>query len=231
MIDQMGAADRFFYLLPSISFTMTSLPRPFPSSAGQSSNNYSTSPAVGKNISLIVGLTCLLGFLVDTLVLSTPPDPLSLEWRVNLLQQMGDRSIILFFAVALLMYAFFDQHRLKRTLGFACLMLGVAFMLSCVLIIRDSLILQSETLQNISNREQYVQSQIDEARNGNTDNLPASLTAEQLKQASQQLSNQASTLKQNARQSITKTGVASMGNLIAVGLGMLGLGRLGFRRF
>lgn len=210
---------------------MTSLPRPFPASVDQSSTNYGIPPAVGKNISLIVGLTCLLGFLVDTLVLSTPPDPLSLQWRVNLLQQIGDRSIILLFAIALLMYTFFDQRRLKRSLGFICLVLGVAFMLSCVLVIRDSLILQSETLQNINNREQYVQSQIDEARNGGTDNLPANLTAEQLKQASQQLSSQASTLKQNARQGITKAGVVSMGNLIAVGLGMLGLGRLGIKRF
>ncbi|ESA34072.1 hypothetical protein N836_18965 [Leptolyngbya sp. Heron Island J] len=210
---------------------MTSLPRPVSSSVGQSSAaHYGTQPSAGKNICLVVGLTCLLGFLVDTLVLSTPPDPLSLEWRVNLLQQMGDRSIILLFAVALLMYAFFDQRRLKRPLGFVSLVLGVAFMLSCVLVIRDSLILQSETLQNISNRQQYVQSQIDEVRNGNTDNLTANLTADQLQQASQQLANQASTLKQDARHDITKAGVASMGNLIAVGLGMLGLGRLGIRR-
>ena len=210
---------------------MTSLPRPLSSSVGQSSSNhYDTQSLAGKNICLVVGVTCLLGFLVDTLVLSTPPDPLSLQWRVNLLQQMGDGSIILLFAAALLMYAFFDQRRLKRPLGFVCLVLGVAFMLSCVLVIRDSLILQSETLQNISNRQQYVQSQIEGARNGDTENLAATLTAEQLQQASQQLVNETLTLKQNARQGITKAGVASMGNLIAVGIGMLGLGRLGIRR-
>ncbi|MEA5466126.1 HpsJ family protein [Leptothoe sp. PORK10 BA2] len=178
---------------------------------------------------LIVGLTCLLGFLVDTLVLSTPPDPLGLEWRVNLLQQMGDRSIILLFAVALLMYAFWDQRSLKRPLGFICLVLGVAFMLSCVLVIRDSLILQKEALQNISNQEQQALSQIEEARGGNL-NLPESVTPEQLQQASQQLSSQASALKENTRQGITKAGVGSMGNLIAVGLGLLGLGRLGIKR-
>lgn len=208
---------------------MTSLPRPFPSQAGPSTENHGT-PAAGKNICLVVGLTCLLGFLVDTLVLSTPPDPLSLEWRVNLLQQVGDRSIVLLFAAALLMYAFIDQRQLKRSLAFICLVLGVAFMLSCILVIRDSLILQSETLQNISNQEQQVQSQIEQARQGSADLSGAVVTPEQLLQASQQLANQASTLKQNARQGITKAGVASMGNLIAVGLGMLGLGRLGIKR-
>ncbi|MEM9486948.1 MAG: HpsJ family protein [Cyanobacteria bacterium P01_F01_bin.116] len=208
---------------------MTSLPRPFPSQAGPSTENHGI-PAAGKNICLVVGLTCLLGFLVDTLVLSTPPDPLSLEWRVNLLQQVGDRSIVLLFAAALLMYAFIDQRQLKRSLAFICLVLGVAFMLSCILVIRDSLILQSETLQNISNQEQQVQSQIEQARQGSADLSGAIVTPEQLLQASQQLANQASTLKQNARQGITKAGVASMGNLIAVGLGMLGLGRLGIKR-
>ncbi|MBT9314726.1 HpsJ-like protein, cyanoexosortase C-associated [Leptothoe spongobia] len=207
---------------------MTSLPRPFPSKAAQSAPSYS-SPSAGQNICLIVGLTCLFGFLVDTLVLGTPPAPFSLEWRVNLLQQIGDRSIILLFSAALLMYAFLNQRQLKRLLGFVCLVLGVAFMLSCILVIRDSLILQSETLQNISNQEQQAQSQIKEAREGSVD-LPESVTPEQLKQASQQLSSQASTLKQNARQGITKAGVASMGNLIAVGFGMLGLGRLGIKR-
>lgn len=209
---------------------MTSLPRPFPAKTGRPFKDQGIQPSAGKNICLIVGLTCLLGFLVDTLVLTTPPNPFALEWRVNLLQQIGDRSIVLLFSVALLMYAFFDQNRLKRPLGFICLVLGVAFMLSCVLVIRDSLILQKETLQNISNREQQVQSQIKDGRGDELD-LPAPVTPEQLQQASQQLSNQISALKADARQGITKAGVASMGNLIAVGLGMIGLGRLGIKRF
>ncbi len=209
---------------------MTSLPRPLPSTATKSSSDFGQQQfSAGKNICLIVGLTCLLGFLVDTVVLSTPPNPFELQWRVNVLQQMGDRSIILLFSVALLMYAFFDQRRLKRPLGFICLVLGVAFMLSCMLVIRDSLILQKETLQNITNQEQQALSQLEEAR-GSDLNLPESVTPEQLRQASQRLSNQASTLKANARQGITKAGVASMGNLIAVGLGMVGLGRLGIKR-
>ncbi|MGD1855037.1 MAG: hypothetical protein ACFB2W_12390 [Leptolyngbyaceae cyanobacterium] len=207
---------------------MTSLPRPFPSQSASPVASQGSS-AAGKNICTIVGLTCLLGFLVDTVVLSTPPAPFSLEWRVNVLQQIGDRSIVLLFATALLMYAWLGQRQLKRVLGFICLVLGVAFMLSCILVIRDSLIFQSETLQNISNQEQQAQSQLEEARGGRVD-FPESVTPEQLQQASQQLANQASTMKQNARQGITKAGVASMGNLIAVGLGMLGLGRLGIKR-
>ncbi len=208
---------------------MTSLPRPLPNQASQSADKYSTPSSAGKNICLIVGLTCLFGFMVDMLVLSTPVAPFDLQWRVNLLQQVGDRSIILLFAVALLMYALFDQRRLKRPLGYICLGIGVAFILSCVLVIRDSLILQRETLQNISNQEQQAQTQIEAARDGNL-NLPESVTPEQLQQAAQQLTNQASSLKRNARQGITKAGIASMGNLIAVGLGILGLGRLGIKR-
>lgn len=207
---------------------MTSLPRPFPTQAAESSASYG-GPAAGSRICMIVGLTCLLGFLVDIVVLSTPPAPFSLEWRVNVLQQIGDRSIVLLFAAALLIYASLRQRQIKRLLGFICLVLGVAFMLSCILVIRDSLILQSETLQNISNQAQQVQSQISEARSSGA-GLPESVTPEQLQQASKQLANQTSTLKQNARQGITKAGVASMGNLIAVGLGMLGLGRLGIQR-
>lgn len=208
---------------------MTSLPRPLPNQTSPSANKHSDSSSPGKNICLIVGLTCLFGFMVDMLVLSTPLAPFDLQWRVNLLQQVGDRSIILLFAVALLMHALYDQRRLKRPLGYICLGIGVAFILSCVLVIRDSLILQSETLQNISNQERQAQTQLEAARDGNL-NLPESVTPEQLQQAAQQLTNQASSLKRNARQGITKAGIASMGNLIAVGLGILGLGRLGIKR-
>lgn len=208
---------------------MTSLPRPIGRSIDQTAEPYSPSGPVGRNICLIVGLTCLVGFLVDTLVLGTPPQPFNLQWRIGFLQQAGDRSIILLFAIALLLFSLYAQKQLRRSLGFFCLALGVAFLLSCVLVIRDSLLLQRQALETISLQEEQIQTQIEEAQSGELE-LSSEVSPEQLQQASQQLSSQATSLKENARQGITKAGVASMGNLTVVGLGMIGLGRLGIKR-
>lgn len=182
----------------------------------------------GKQICVIVGLTCIAGFLIDILVLGTPPDPFALEWRINFLQQAGDRSIVLLFGTALLLYGLFDNRAIKRIIGFASLAIGVACVLSCVLVIRDSLILRNQAIQNISNQEQQVQEQIEAFRS--RDELPENVTLEQLQQASQQIASQADLVKQNARQGISRVGVGSIGNLVAVGLGMIGLGRLGLNR-
>lgn len=207
---------------------MTSLPRPGSSKVSQTNAGYNPQAPAAKNICLIVGFTCLLGFLVDMLVLTTPPDVFALEWRINVMQQVGDRSIVLLLGVGMLMFSTFEKRSLKRSLGYVCLAIGVAFILSCGVVIRDNLVLQKQALQNISNQEQQIQSQIEQVQQGGS--LPEQVTLEQLQQASQQLTRQATTLKQNARQGITKSSVASLGNLIAVGLGLMGLGRLGIKR-
>ncbi|MEM1254764.1 MAG: HpsJ family protein [Cyanobacteria bacterium P01_H01_bin.21] len=207
---------------------MTSLPRPGSSKVSQINVGHSPQAPAAKNICLIVGFTCLLGFLVDMLVLTTPPDLFALEWRINVMQQVGDRSIVLLLGVGMLMFSTFEKRTLKRSLGYICLAVGVAFILSCGVVIRDNLVLQKQALQNISNQEQQIQSQIEQVQQGGS--LPEQVTLEQLQQASQQLTRQATTLKQNARQGITKSSVASLGNLIAVGLGLMGLGRLGIKR-
>ncbi|MDV3353332.1 HpsJ family protein [Leptothoe sp. LEGE 181152] len=207
---------------------MTSLPRPFPSKANQTDVGQNPQMPAAKNICLVVGFTCLLGFLVDMLVLATPLNVFALEWRINVMQQVGDRSIVLLLAVGMLLFATFEQRQLKRSLGYACLALGVAFVLSCGVVIRDNLVFQKQALQNINNQEQQIQTQIEQVQVGGS--LPENVTLEQLQQASQQLSSQAQALKQNARQGITKNSVASLGNLIAVGLGLVGLGRLGIKR-
>jgi len=52
------------------------------------------------------------------------------------------------------------------------------------------------------------------------------VTPEQLKQLSQVVSNQVLSLKESAKMTL-KTGVSSVGNLVIVGLAMIGLGQYG----
>ena len=179
----------------------------------------------GKQICLIVGLVCLAGFAVDMLAISMPLNPFDLPWRINFLQQMGDRSIILLFGSALILYSQVGNRRLTKPLSLILLGIGVAFILSSVLVIRDSLILQDQTINNISTQAEQLQTQIEDSR-GNPE-LPPEITSEQFDQAAQQITTQAEQLKQNTRSGITKAGLASIGNLIVVGMGLIGLGRFG----
>ena len=90
----------------------------------------------------MVSLVCLAGFAVDVLALVVPSNFFDLPWRIRVLQQVSDRSVILLFGVALLLYSQINNRRVNRPLSLMAMGLGVAFMLSCTLIIRDSLILQ-----------------------------------------------------------------------------------------
>ena len=201
----------------------STIPRPGHASRSQSATgDYSS-----KQICLIVGIFCLAGFSVNMLTLGIPVSLFSLDWRVNVLQQVGDYSIVLLFSFALLLYANSNHRRWMRPISLVSMVIGVAFMLSCVLVIRDSLVLRSQAIATIGNQAQQLQSQIDENRDN--PELPAEITPDQLRQASVQIASQEESLKQNAKQDITKAGFASMGNLIAVGLGLAALGRLGLR--
>jgi hypothetical protein len=174
---------------------------------------------------MIVALACLAGFCIDMLSIGLPPSPFDLQWRVGFLQQMGDRSIIFLFGTSLLLYSSLGNRRLSKPLSLICLGVGVAFILSCILIIRDGLILQDQTVKNITTQAEQLQTQIEESK-GSPD-LPANVTPEQFAQAAKQVTSQAETLKQDARSGITKAGLASTGNLVVVGLGLIGLGRFG----
>ena len=103
--------------------------------------------------------------------------------------------------------------------------IGVAFALSSVLIIRDSLILRDQTINNISTQVEQLQTQIEDTQS--SPDLVSEITPEQLEQATQQITSRAEQLKQNTRSSITKAGLASIGNLVVVGAGLIGLGRFG----
>ena len=206
---------------------MTSIPRPRISNQGQAYDP-SRRSLIGSNICFIVGLVCIAGFAVDLLVLGTPPDPFALEWRIGFLQQMGDRSIVFLFGVALILYSIFDNYRIKRFLSLFCLALGVAFLLSSLLVIRDSLTLKDQAFRDISTQEQQLQTQIEESKASGE--LPSDISLEQLQQASQEITTRAEEAKQNTSQGITKGGMSSLGNLVVVGMGLIGLGRTGMKR-
>ncbi|MBD2072702.1 hypothetical protein H6F86_02120 [Phormidium sp. FACHB-592] len=184
-------------------------------------------PYSAKPLCRLVGIACLIGFIVDILILALPPALNSAEWRVGFLQQMSDRSIILLFGTALLLYSSLDYRAWRKQLAMLCLILGVVFQLSCILVIRDSFSLNDIAIKNINVQASQVQSQIESAKT-NPKATPA-ITPEQLDKASQLVNTRAGSLKENAKTGILKTGVAIVGNLVVVGFALIGLGRYGLR--
>ena len=67
------------------------------------------------------------------------------------MQQVSDRSIILLFGLALVMYGMLDFRRWRRWLALFCLIWGVIFNLSSILVIRDGIASQQQAMTNISN--------------------------------------------------------------------------------
>ncbi|NJN87399.1 MAG: hypothetical protein HC881_15200 [Leptolyngbyaceae cyanobacterium SL_7_1] len=187
-----------------------------------SANSYSA-----KNLCLIVGLTCLAGFLIDMIIMGLPANPGALEWRIGFLQQLGDRSIVLLFGSALTLFGMLDERRLLRQIALFCLVAGVLFHLAGILVIRDSLTLQKQTVSNITSRANELQTQIQQTQSAPA--LPENVTSEQLRQASDLVASQASDLQRNAQTSIIRLGLFSLGNLFVVGLGLICLGRYGLR--
>ncbi|UBF27351.1 HpsJ family protein [Kovacikia minuta CCNUW1] len=192
----------------------------------------STNPSNGagfysaKVICQIVGLVCLSGFVIDMVVLALPPNPASPEWRSAFMQQLADRSIIMLLGAALTIFSLDSRRWLKR-FSTVSLVVGVIFLLSTLLVIRDSLTLQQQAISNISSQASQIQTRITDAQSKPASELK--VTPEQLQQASQQLNAQANNLKQTAKTTFLKTGVASVGNLAVVGLGLISLGRYGMR--
>lgn len=188
------------------------------------SNQISPASFSGQVICRIVGFACLFGFLVDMTVLALPPGS-GAAWRVSLLQQMGDRSIILLFGLALMAYSIWDSPPMRKILSYIALSIGVLFLLFCILVIRDSLSLQSQAVANIGQQAAQLQTQVEETRANPNPATP--VTPEQFEQATQQINAQAETLKQNAKTTITRTSIASTSNFVVVGIGLISLGRVG----
>ena len=186
-----------------------------------------SNPYVPKSLCQIVGFACLAGFVVDILVLAVPPNPMSVEWRLSLLQQLSDRSVILLFGIALTLYGSLDNPRVKKPLSLASLLLGVFFSVCCVLVIHDGITLQQDAINTINKQAAQAQTQIQQAQTNPPPNLKA--TPDQLQQASKQVKAQVETLTQDARVTAIKTTTVSVGNLLAVGVGLISLGRYGSR--
>jgi hypothetical protein len=180
-----------------------------------------------KSICLIVGSTLFSGFILNLLALGLPPNIFEIQWRINLLQQVGDRSIILLIAVALIMYGVLENRRLLRQVALACLIVGIISHLSCILVIRDSLVLKEQTIRNISEQATQLQTQLQEAQDSSES---GTVTSSEIEQAFQQITGQAELLKQSAQTGITKAGIVGLGNFLIVGFGLIGLGRFGLRR-
>lgn len=185
------------------------------------------SPVGAKNICRIVGLVCVVGFCFDMLVLLLPPQFGNVEWRIGFTQSFANRSIILLFGLALMIYGSWGNSRSRlKVVSQLSMVLGLVFFLLSLLSVVDSIRLNQQSLSAISSQENQLQTQIRDAQT-NPAALPEDITADQLQQFSQQLSEQATSLKQNAKRTVVKTGISNIGNLLLVGAGLLGLGRSG----
>ncbi|MGV0024924.1 HpsJ-like protein, cyanoexosortase C-associated [Phormidesmis priestleyi] len=192
-------------------------------------SSQSLAPAYSaKGLCRIVGVACVAGFIFDVLALVFPPALGNIEWRIALFQQISDRSIILLFGLALLMYGSLETRRLRKRLAIACLILGVLFNLACVLVIRDGLAFQERAVNTISAQASTLQNQIQAVQPGSKQGN-VKVTPEDIQKASQALAQQADSLKQNTKTGIVKTSISSIGNLVIVGVALIGLGQYGTR--
>jgi predicted PurR-regulated permease PerM len=143
------------------------------------------------------------------------------------MQQLSDRSIVLLFGTALLMYGSLELRALRKRLALASLIVGIVFLLSCVLVIRDSLTAHAIAVRNINLQAEQVQSQIQTAKEN--PNPTRNLTLEQLQQASDVLTQRVGNLKEGTKTNLLRTAIGIVGNLIVIGVALIGLGRYGMR--
>ncbi|MFM2429603.1 MAG: hypothetical protein RLZZ511_816 [Cyanobacteriota bacterium] len=180
-------------------------------------------PKSGRSVFRITGSACLAGFTLDLIVNILPLQLGELSWRMNMLQQLGDRSILLLLGLALLTISGIGRRPLRRHLGPTCLTIGIAFMLAGTIAIRDTVTLQRQTNQNIATQSIQLQEQIQQAKS----NPKAKITSAQIEEAVQQVTQKSATLQKNSQTQILKTGLSSIGNLFITGIGLIGLGRYG----
>ncbi|MBD2325252.1 HpsJ family protein [Alkalinema sp. FACHB-956] len=197
-------------------------------STPNSYTNSSSGTLYARGICRIIGVACIIGFLLDVIVLSFPPNFGELAWRMGFMQQISDRSIILLFGFGLMMASALDTRGLRKQIATACLILGIILPLSSVLVIRDAVTFQTIAVNNISTQLEQANKRLQEVQPGADPKIK--VTQEQLQQVAQQLTKSAETAQQNAKTASIKTGLSGVGNLLVVGLAMIGVGRYGMRR-
>lgn len=180
-----------------------------------------------KRLCLIVGIVCLSGFILGVLALGFPLNLFSIEWRIDFLQQLSDRSITLLFGAALTIWGLSRNRKLLKRAAFLCIVGGVLIHLCSILVIHDSLEFQDMAVANIELQAARLQTQIEAVRK-NPEMLGEKATPELIDRTSQNVAGQVKSLKDNARAQITKFGVTSIGNLALVGSGLIAVGRWGF---
>lgn len=188
------------------------------------SSSASANSLGGQVIARIVGFTCLAGYLFDVAMLAFPIGA-GAAWRSGVLQQMGDRSVVLFLGLAFILYSFWDNKALRKPFAYAAMGVGMFFLLLCLLVIRDTLVLQTRAAETIGSQATELQTQIEQGRTN--PEITANATPQDFENALRQVETQAETLTQNAKTSITKLGITSLGNLVIAGIGLLSLGRVG----
>ncbi|MBE9155743.1 hypothetical protein IQ265_02695 [Nodosilinea sp. LEGE 06152] len=187
------------------------------------SNPLSSPSLSGQAIARVVGLTCVFGFIVDMTALTFPLGS-GTAWRVGLLQQMGDRSIVLLIGIALLIYSAWDNQNLRKTLSYVTLALGSLFLLICLFVVRESFSLHSQAVNNIGSQATQLQTQVEQSRSN--PEIAANATEDDFANALRAIDTQAETLRQNAKNTITRSGIASTSNFAVVGIGLLSLSRV-----
>ncbi|GAP97357.1 HpsJ-like protein, cyanoexosortase C-associated [Leptolyngbya sp. NIES-2104] len=181
-----------------------------------------------KRLCRIVGSACLIAFLVDFLVVVFPVNLGEASWRLGTLQQIGDRSIVVLFGLALLIYGV-ERRKVLRSIALMCFAIGIAFLLFCPVVAQDSLSLQRQAFDRIGSQASQISSRLQAIQEN--PNAAAKVTPEQLEQASQQLNTRTTTAKQAANNSIFKSGFLSVGNFAVIGVTLLMLGRYGLYLF
>jgi hypothetical protein len=187
------------------------------------SSSFIESPPARK-LCRIVGFACLIAFVVDFFVIVSPPNFAAATWRLGTLQQIGDRSIVVLFGLALLMYGI-ERRKFLRSLAVACLAIGLMFLLACAVVAQDSLALQRQAVNQISAQASQLNSRLQAIQQ--SPDVAAKVPIDRLEQAAQRLTTQAETAKQNANSSILKSGFLSVGNFVVMGCSLLVLGRYG----
>ena len=174
-------------------------------------------------LSRIVGFTCVAGFVSDIVVAAMPVAPRSEQWRMTLLQQMGDRGIVLLFGLSLLALSCAGQRLWNKRIGLLSLIVGVFFLLSSLAFVKDSLALQKFANGRVDSQASELQSQIQQ-QSSNPD-LQGQITPEQIEKATRQINAEARSYKQNVKTSTVRLGLSALSNLLITGVAFISLGR------
>lgn len=198
--------------------TMTSIPQP-PLARSQA--------PLASTIFWVIGLACIAGFIINLLAIAIPPDPMALEWRVGFMQQVSGRSILFFLGLAMAIYGSLERPYIARYLALVCLVAGILFSLSGVIVIRDGLVVQNQALRDIRSEATEIRSQLQTAQDN--PNLPAEVTPERIEEALGQVAVQAQALSENARTTTTNALLSTLSTQVVIGVGLLALGRFGLK--